>query len=151
MVRGDRQINEVKLKNFLGADELALADNAAVEDATGAAVGFAGPIGLGVDVYCDNEVAQMQNFIVGANETGFHFENANIGRDFTPKAVCDLRMIEEGDPCPKCGQPVKTAQGVEVGHIFKLGTKYSDALGLSFADPATGEEKSIIMAATALV
>ena len=86
----------------------------------------------------------MKNFIVGANETDMHYKNVNMGRDFTPHTVADIRTITSGDACPKCGKPIKTAQGIEVGHIFKLGTKYSKALGLT-AQTETGEEKTVIM------
>ena len=145
MVRGDREINEVKLKNLVGCvDDLELAEPFMVRQLTHAEVGFAGPVGLDIDVYADKEVAMMKNFIIGANETGYHYENCNINRDFTPKTIADIRVIEEGDKCPKCGKPIKTAQGIEVGHIFKLGTKYSDALGLKYTDE-TGEAKTVIM------
>ncbi len=145
MVRGDREINEVKLKNLVGCvDDLELAEPFMVRQLTNAEVGFAGPIGLDIDVYVDLEVAEMKNFIVGANETGYHYKNVNINRDFTPGTVADIRVIEEGDVCPKCGKPIKTAQGIEVGHIFKLGTKYSKALGLNYTDES-GEPKVVIM------
>lgn len=145
MVRGDREINEVKLKNLVGCvDDLELAEPFMVRQLTHAEVGFAGPVGLDIDVYADKEVAMMKNFIIGANETGYHYENCNINRDFAPKTIADIRVIEEGDKCPKCGKPIKTAQGIEVGHIFKLGTKYSDALGLKYTDE-TGEAKTVIM------
>ena len=145
MVRGDREINEVKLKNLVGCvDDLELAEPFMVREITHAEVGFAGPVGLDIDVYVDKEVAMMKNFIIGANETGYHYKNCNINKDFTPTVVADIRVIETGDKCPKCGKPVKTAQGIEVGHIFKLGTKYSDALGLTYTDE-TGEPKTVIM------
>ncbi|MBQ7974733.1 MAG: proline--tRNA ligase [Clostridia bacterium] len=145
MVRGDREINEVKLKNLVGCtDDLELAEPAVVRDLTNAEVGFAGPIGLNIPVYADKEVAMMKNFIVGANETDYHFENVNIGRDFETVTVADIRLIETGDACPKCGKPIKTAQGIEVGHIFKLGTKYSDALGLKALDE-NGSMSQVIM------
>lgn len=145
MVRGDREINEVKLKNLVGCvDDLELAEPFMVREITHAEVGFAGPVGLDIDVYVDKEVAMMKNFIIGANETGYHYKNCNINKDFTPTVVADIRVIETGDKCPKCGKTVKTAQGIEVGHIFKLGTKYSDALGLTYTDE-TGVPKTVIM------
>ena len=145
MVRGDREINEVKLKNLLGCvNDPELAAPAVVRELTHAEVGFAGPVGLDIDVIADLEVAQMQNFIIGANETGYHFKNVQINRDFTPTTVADVRVIEPGDKCPKCGAPVKSERGIEVGHIFKLGTKYSDALGLSYQDE-NGDSKVVIM------
>lgn len=144
LVRGDREINEVKLANLLGADEVTLAEPADVVAITGAKVGFAGPVGLDIDIICDNEVMTMRNVIVGANETDHHLENVNPGRDFTPTTVSDIRSIQSGDICPVCGKTIHTAQGIEVGHIFKLGTKYSDALGLTYTDE-TGEAKPVIM------
>ncbi len=145
MVRGDRDVNEVKLKNLVGCtDDLELAEPHIVRQLTNAEVGFAGPVGLDIPVYADKEVELMKNFIVGANETDMHYKNVNMGRDFTPHTVADIRTITSGDACPKCGKPIKTAQGIEVGHIFKLGTKYSKALGLT-AQTETGEEKTVIM------
>lgn len=143
LVRGDRELNETKLKNVLGANTLELAPASIVEDVTHAAVGFAGPVGLEIDIICDEEVELMSNFIVGANETDYHYTNVNIGRDFTPLKIADIRTAVAGDICPICGKPLATAQGIEVGHIFKLGTKYSDALGLTWGDGE--DEKSIIM------
>ncbi len=145
MVRGDREINEVKLKNLVGStDDLELAEPFAVREITNAEVGFAGPVGLSVPVYADREVEGMKNFIIGANETDYHYKNVNINKDFTPTKVADIRLIEEGDKCPKCGKPIKAAQGIEVGHIFKLGTKYSDALGLKALDE-NGKQTQVIM------
>lgn len=145
MVRGDREVNEVKLKNLVGCiDDLELAEPFMVRQITNAEVGFAGPVGLDIPVYVDKEVEMMKNFIVGANETDMHYKNVNINKDFTPTVVADIRVIEEGDVCPKCGKKIKTAQGIEVGHIFKLGTKYSDALGLKYLDE-DGKSKTVIM------
>lgn len=146
MVRGDREVNETKLSNMYDATELVLASFADVERVTGAAVGFAGPVGLkeAVDLIVDTEVAAMTNFIAGANDTDYHFKNVNIGRDFTASKIADIRTIQAGDPCPVCGKPVETCRGIEVGHIFKLGTKYSDALGCKYLDQE-GQEKSMIM------
>ena len=145
MVRGDREINEVKLKNLVGCrDDLELAEPHMVRELTHAQVGFAGPVGLEIPVYADLEVAEMKNFIIGANDTGYHYKNVNINRDFTPDFVADIREICEGDVCPKCGKQIKTAQGIEVGHIFKLGTKYSEALGLTYQDDS-GSDNVVIM------
>ena len=145
MVRGDREINEVKLKNLIGCvEDLELAAPDIVREITKAQVGFAGPIGLSIPVYADLEVEKMRNFIVGANETDYHYKNVNIGRDFKPQMFADIRVIEEGDACPKCGKPIKTAQGIEVGHIFKLGTKYSKALGLTYQSES-GDTKTVVM------
>lgn len=145
MVRGDREVNEIKVINALGgAIEFEMADPETVFKATSAKVGFAGPIGIKVDyLFIDNEVASMSNMIVGANDTGYHYENANFGRDFEGK-VGDFRNVSEGDICPKCGKPLTIARGIEVGHIFKLGTKYSDTMGADFIDE-NGESKPLIM------
>lgn len=145
MVRGDREINEVKLKNLVGCvDDLELAESFKVREITNAEVGFAGPVGLDIELYVDKEVALMKNFVIGANETDMHYKNVNIGKDFEAGTVADIRVVEEGDVCPKCGKPIKTAQGIEVGHIFKLGTKYSDALGLKYLDE-NGKSQTVIM------
>ena len=144
MVRGDREINETKLQNYLGCIELEMADAETVKAVTGAEVGFAGPVGLKVEIIVDPEVAGMRNFAVGANETGYHLKNVNIGRDFEASAIKDIRNIEEGDKCPRCGALVKVARGVEVGHIFKLGTKYSKALNCIYLDES-GKEQPMIM------
>lgn len=146
MVRGDREINETKLKNLFDATEMSLAGFSDVERITGAAVGFAGPIGLKeeIELLADTEVMEMQNAICGANETDFHLKNVNPGRDFQPSRIVDLRNIVPGDPCPKCGKPVLICRGIEVGHIFKLGTKYSDALGCKYLDQS-GQEKTMVM------
>ncbi len=143
MVRGDREVNEVKLQNMLGAGEVELAAPADVRDITKAEVGFAGPVGLSIPVYADLEVEKMHSFVVGANETDYHLINVEGGRDFTPVAYKDLRIIEDGDICPVCGKEIKTYHGIEVGHIFKLGTKYSKALGLTF--PGENGEEPVIM------
>lgn len=145
MVRGDRAVNETKVINAIGgAIEFEMANVETVKNATGAEVGFAGPIGLKVDVLLvDEEVSKMYNFIIGANETGFHYENVNYGRDFGGK-VGDFRNVTEGDKCPKCQGALTIARGVEVGHIFKLGTKYSAAMGATFIDE-NGEDKPLEM------
>lgn len=145
LVRGDREVNETKLINHLGCteEELEMASPETVREVTGAAVGFAGPVGLSIPVLVDNEVAQMANYITGANETDYHYENVN-NFDFTAAATLDLRTIAAGDPCPRCGKPVITSQGIEVGHIFKLGTKYSDKLGCTYLDE-NGKSNAMIM------
>lgn len=145
MVRGDRTLNEAKVANALGGVvEIEMADEETVQNATSAMVGFAGPIGIKVDtLLVDDEVTEMYNFIVGANDTGFHYENVNYGRDFTG-IVGDFKMVVEGDRCPKCGKPMTIKRGVEVGHIFKLGTKYSKAMGANYLDE-NGKEQPLLM------
>lgn len=147
MCRGDRDINETKLGNLYDATEMELAAFVDVEMITGAKVGFAGPVGLKqkIDIVVDSEVAGMKNFVVGACETDYHFKNINIGRDFEADTVADITNAKEGDICPKCGKgKLGMARGVEVGHIFKLGTKYSDALGCVYLDN-NGKEHSMVM------
>ncbi len=133
MVRGDRDVNETKLRKLLNANEVELAAPAVVRDVTNAEVGFAGPIGIQCPVYADEEVTYMQNFIVGANKTGYHYANVNL-KDFTITQSADLRNIMEGDICPNCGGTIHFAHGIEVGNTFKLGTKYSKALDLQYLD-----------------
>lgn len=144
MVRGDREVNETKVANYLGAVEFELADAENVMRITNANVGFAGPVGIDIDVLVDNEVANMKNFVVGANETDKHYKNVNIDRDFKATVIGDFRCITEGDVCHKCGGEIKTCQGIEVGHIFKLGTKYSEALDCTFLDE-NGKSQVVIM------
>jgi prolyl-tRNA synthetase len=145
MVRGDRDVNEIKVINSLGgAVEFQLADAETVRRATSADIGFAGPIGIKVDeLFVDKEVENMYNFIAGANDTGYHYESVNYGRDFKGM-VGDFRKSVEGDKCPKCGAPLTIARGIEVGHIFKLGTKYSSVMGAAFIDE-DGNKKPLIM------
>jgi prolyl-tRNA synthetase len=141
LVRGDREINEVKLARYLGAKDLALADAATVERLTGAPVGFAGPSGLnGPRLVADREVEGMRNFITGANQADAHFVHVNVGRDFTPDEYADVRTAVAGDRCPGCQEAaLEEARGIEVGHIFKLGTKYSAAMGATY----TAEDGSV--------
>ena len=145
MVRGDREVNEVKVSNALGGVvNLDMATAEEVFSATSAKVGFAGPIGIKVDeLLVDEEVTNMYNFIVGANETGYHIENVNYGRDFEGK-VGDYRNITAGEKCPSCGKEVTISRGTEVGHIFKLGTKYSEAMNANFIDE-DGKQKPFLM------
>jgi prolyl-tRNA synthetase len=144
LVRGDHELNEVKLKNYLGAGEIELADHALVERVTGAPMGFAGPVGLSVRIVADQAVRGMKNLIAGANREDFHVTGLNYGRDFELKDFADLRVITPGDPCPRCGKPIIFSRGIEVGHVFKLGVKYSKAMKAYFLDE-NGKERPIIM------
>ena len=147
MCRGDRDINETKLANLYDATEMELAAFVDVERVTGAKVGFAGPVGLKekIDIVVDSEVSVMRNFVVGADETDYHLKNVNIGRDFEATTIADIRNAVEGDVCPKCGKgKMKMARGVEVGHIFKLGTKYSKALNCVYLDK-DGKSNLVVM------
>ena len=145
VIRGDRDVNETKVANAIGgAVEFELASEDTIKAVTGAEVGFAGPIGIKADyLFIDQEVVDQRNVIVGANKTGYHIQNANFGRDFEGQ-VGDFRNVQEGDKCPKCGQPLEIMRGVEVGHIFKLGTKYSESMGATFLDQ-NGKSQPIIM------
>jgi prolyl-tRNA synthetase len=141
LVRGDRDVNEIKLKKALGVDQLVLATDAAVKEVTGAPVGFAGPVGLKVPVYCDVEVCALADFVVGANEADAHLTGVNIERDFTPTACGDYRLAAPGDACARCaGGQLKPYKGIEVGQVFYLGTKYSKPMGVTFLD-AGGQEQ----------
>jgi len=146
MIRGDRQINEVKLKNFLGCINLEMADAQTVERITGAPVGFAGPLNLkDVMIIADVEVSRLKNFVTGANENDYHFINVNVGRDFKIDQVAEIRCAQAGERCPRCQKgKLSTSRGIEVGNTFMLGTKYSQALGATFLD-ADGQEKPFIM------
>jgi prolyl-tRNA synthetase len=144
LLRGDRELNEAKLARHVGPVEMA--DPATVEEISGAAVGFAGPVGLkGVRMIADHEVKSMTNFVSGANETDAHLINVNLHRDFTVEEFADLRFAEDGDPCPRCDNGfLELKHCIELGHIFKLGTKYSEAMGATFQDE-DGQVKPIIM------
>ncbi len=144
LIRGDHQLNEVKLKNLLGADRLELADPGLVAEVTGAPMGFAGPIGLKTRIIADHAISEMANFVTGANSADLHFRNVNLNRDFTVDQFADLRVIMPGDSCPRCGEELEFKRGIEVGHVFKLGTKYSKPLRAAYLDE-DGEEKVIIM------
>lgn len=144
LVRGDREVNEVKLQRSLGALKLELADGEAVEAATGAPVGFAGPVGLELPVVVDREVAMLKTAVAGANKGDAHFLNVCPGRDFPVSNVADIRLVTAGDPCPRCGAPLDTVRGIEVGQVFKLGEKYSLAMDAFYLDEQ-GEKRPMVM------
>ena len=131
LVKGDDDVNEIKLKKLLNAMNIELADFEVVEKVTNAKVGFAGQIGLKIKIIMDNEISNMKNFIVGANKTDYHYVNVNLD-DFRYDLVGDIRNIKEGDICPKCGGKIYFKKGIEVGNTFKLGTKYAEKLGLNY-------------------
>ncbi len=144
LVRGDHELNEAKLTAFLGAQSLELADAQLVEETTGAPIGFAGPAGLKVKLVADHAIKKMKNFVTGGNKKDVHLKNVNLDRDFEVDLFADLRIITPQDSCPKCGGEIQFGRGIEVGHIFKLGTKYSHALKALFLDEQ-GKEIPIIM------
>lgn len=144
LVRGDREVEEVKLKNLLGAAEVEMADDKQVFDVTGVPTGYLGPVGLSIRIVADQEVEAMVNFYVGGNEKNYHMKNVNLGRDFQVEHVADLRKITTDDPCPECGGRLELTEGIEVGHIFKLGTGYSESMEATFQD-SDGTEKPFVM------
>ena len=135
-IRGDREVNDIKLKNFLDADVLALASEARVREATGSPVGFAGPVGLpdGVRLLADESVRGLSNFVCGANRGDAHLVGVNWGRDAEPAEWLDVRLAQAGDPAPGGRGELEEFRGIEVGHIFKLGTKYSESMSCNFLD-----------------
>ena len=134
LVRGDHELNDIALKQALGAEELILADDAAIAAHPNLKVGFLGPIGLNLPMVVDADVSVMKSAITGANELDVHVSGVRPGIDFALERVERIRFAAEGDTCPTCGSPLVFTKGIEVGHIFKLGTKYSDAMGASFLD-----------------
>ena len=146
LVRGDHDVNEAKLARVLGgAAHITRSSPQTIERLTGAPMGFSGPVNLkGVRLIADHAVMPLVNGVTGANEAETHLTHVNPGRDFEPAAVADLRMVREGDRCATCGQALTFLTAIEVGHVFKLGTKYSQALGAMFQDPA-GARKPMVM------
>ncbi len=144
LVRGDRQVQEVKLKNLLHASEVEPVDDGEVWKRAKLPVGYIGPVDISVRLVADQEVMRMVNGVAGANEKGMHLTGVNPGRDFVPELVGDLRRITPDDGCPVCGGKLSLTEGIEVGHIFKLGTNYSTALKATFQD-RDGTEKPFVM------
>ncbi len=134
IIRGDREVNEIKVCNAIGSNEnyLELASEEDIKK-VGSINGFCGPKGINCEVYIDDEIANMKNLVIGANELNYHYINANFGRDFNG-TVCDLKNAQPGDLCPVCGKPLVFERGIEVGQIFKLQTKYSEAMKLTYVN-----------------
>ena len=152
VIRGDMELNETKLANILHARELRPATEEEIK-AIGAEPGFASPVGLsplpagegpGVRVVVDDSISNSPNLVAGANQSDYHLLNINYPRDYSADIVTDIAAADEGHACPECGKPLRTARGVEVGNIFKLGTRYSDSLGCTFLDK-DGQPKPVIM------
>ncbi|MBR0600471.1 proline--tRNA ligase [Sinanaerobacter chloroacetimidivorans] len=146
-IRGDRELNMTKLINALGIPEhsIEFADESQMAEATGCVGGFTGPVGIhDCKVVVDSELAGLKNLVAGACEVDHHIKNVNYGRDYNGDIVTDLKLLKAGDQCPVCGAPVKLARGIEVGQVFKLGTKYSKAMGAYYKDENM-EDKIIIM------
>ncbi|WP_025686424.1 proline--tRNA ligase [Paenibacillus maysiensis] len=145
VVRGDHEVNEVKVKHILGSEKFEIASSDAVSKATGAPSGFVGPCGLTIPVWVDYAVVQMSSGIAGANELETHYRHVNPKRDMDLRHVADLRNVMEGEPCPRCDKgKLKFHRGIEIGQVFKLGTKYSEKLGATFLD-ASGTDQAVIM------
>ena len=145
IVRGDHEVNETKLANAAGASTGLRPATVEEIKAAGMEPGYGSPIGArGTVIVVDALVARSPNLVAGANREGFHYRNVNVGRDFTPDVVADLTNAGEGDPCPNCGSPVKLANGIEVGNIFKLGSKFADAAGARYLGE-DGKEHPIVM------
>ncbi len=134
LVRGDHDVNEGKARRALGAESVELADEKTIQKVTTAPVGFAGPVGLTCQIIADHDVPFIANAITGANEKDAHLTGVNITRDFNLEKTFDLRDAAEGDPCPRCDGKLSQVHGIEVGHVFKLGTKYTTALDAEFMD-----------------
>lgn len=147
LVRGDHEVNESKLQSLLGCNELELATPEIIEEVTGAKVGFAGPVNLKkqIKIIADYSVENIVNAVIGANKDDKHIKNVNINRDFKADITADLRTVVKGDMCPKCkAQKLQFSRGIEIGHIFKLGTKYSKSMKATYLD-AQGKENFMIM------
>jgi prolyl-tRNA synthetase len=144
LVSGRHEVNEVKVKNLLGADGVRLAPEERVRALTGAPSGYAGPVGLSMRILADHSVRRIAAGATGANEKDAHLVDVVPGRDFSPEAYADLRMVSEEDRCPRCGGAIRFSRGIEVGHVFRLGAKYSTALSATFLD-AAGKERPVVM------
>ncbi len=147
MMRGDREINEIKLKNVIKANELRLATADEIINKTKAPVGFAGPVNLqekGIKLYIDNSVAEMESMVCGGNEKDYHYIGVKRSRDFKEDKIIDVIKIQKGDFCIKCGKELSEQKGIEVGHVFYLGDKYSKAMNATFLDEK-GKSKVFVM------
>ncbi|EDP76421.1 proline--tRNA ligase [Hydrogenivirga sp. 128-5-R1-1] len=146
LIRGDKEIDENKLEMVLGTEDFRLAGDEEVKDILGTEKGFIGVFNLpeGVKVLWDNSLYGVKNMVVALNEPDYHYINANPGRDYQYGEFVDVAEVVEGDPCPQCGSPLKVKRGLELGHIFLLGTRYSEPMKAYFTDPE-GNEKPIIM------
>jgi len=144
LIRGDCELNEIKLKNYLACSELELAGEATIRSVANSPSGFVGAVGIKCRVIGDYSLLGISNAVMGANKEDYHIVGVNRGRDYFIEEFADLRVVKLGDVCPCCGKPINIARGIEVGHIFKLGVKYSEKLGASFLD-AEGEEQMMVM------
>jgi prolyl-tRNA synthetase len=144
LVTGDSEVNESKLRKLIGAKELRQADGHEILEATGAPVGFAGPVGLKIPAYADWDILGIADAVTGANQKDKHIKGVTIGRDFKPTATGDIRFVKDGDLAPDGKSKLVLTTSMEIGHIFKLGTRYSESIGAHFLDEK-GERKPAIM------
>lgn len=145
LVRGDRELNDVKLRNLVGGNEIEMATEEQVKEWTGAPVGFAGPVGINVErIFADHELLAATDWIAGANKGDTHIKHLSLGRDCKIEQFADLRVITEADPCPDCGAAIEFTKGIEVGHVFKLGSKYSKSMEATFLDE-NGKTQPMVM------
>ncbi|MEK6585881.1 MAG: proline--tRNA ligase, partial [Nitrospirota bacterium] len=145
LIRGDHEVNEVKLARLLKVTDVALADPVTVQQVTGAPPGFAGPVGLQhVRILADHAIKGMKNVVIGANKADTHYQNANLDRDFTAEQFADLRNAQAGDPSPRGPGVLTLAKGIEVGQVFLLGTKYSHKMNATILDDQ-GNERLAVM------
>ncbi|MDR1616575.1 MAG: proline--tRNA ligase [Syntrophomonadaceae bacterium] len=144
LLRGDRELNEIKMKRLLRCGVLLMAGDTEAKQYCGAGFGSLGPVGISLPVYADKEIETPENLICGANEDGFHYVNVNAGRDFTPVVFEDIRNVTDGEPCPLCSSPLASARSIEVGQIFKLGVKYSEAMEAVFLNKE-GVSRKMVM------
>ncbi len=144
LIRGDEEVNEIKVKNYLGCNELELAMDDMIREVTNSPRGFAGAIGIKCRILADYSLMSMKNVVMGANKENYHVRNVNFGRDVKINSFVDLRSVKAGDACPRCLSDIRFARGIEVGHVFKLGTKYSKAMGARYLD-RNGQEQIIVM------
>lgn len=145
LIRGDYELNISKLRAVLNDQTLTLGEPDEIKENFGVEIGFIGPVGIkDVKVIADESVKEMKNFVVGGMEKDKHYINVNINRDFKIEKYADIRMVQKGEPCPKCGSPLKEIKGIEVGQVFKLGTKYSEKLN-AYYTAEDGKQKPFIM------
>ncbi len=146
LIRGDRELNDIKLRNLVGGNEIEMADEDLVKDLTGAPVGFAGPVTLSKNIrtFADHELCLDNDWVTGANKADTHYRHVSLARDCEIDKFADLRVIEETDSCPECGKEIEFTKGIEVGHVFKLGTKYSEKMDATFLDE-NGKTKHMVM------
>ncbi len=145
LVRGNHELSLTKLKKAIGADTVQLGSESTIVDVTGGPLGFSGPVGIKIKIVADRSIKNIKNAVTGANKRDYHLINVNPSRDFHVDQFADIRVASDGDLCPRCNDGVlRSSRGIEVGHVFKLGTKYSEAMSATFVDQ-NGKERFFIM------